>query len=44
MAARILVLEDEAAIQELIAVNLLRAGFAVERAADVHAARRGVMA
>lgn len=42
MAARILVLEDEAAIQELIAVNLLRAGFAVERAADVPAARRAL--
>ncbi|MBR4738359.1 MAG: phosphate regulon transcriptional regulator PhoB [Rhodocyclaceae bacterium] len=42
MAARILVLEDEAAIQELIAVNLLHAGFAVERAADVPAARRAL--
>ena len=44
MAARILVLEDEAAIQELIAVNLLHAGFAVERAADVPAAQRAMAA
>ena len=39
MAAQILVVEDEPAIQELIAVNLTRAGHRVQRAADAETAR-----
>lgn len=40
MAANILLVEDEPAIQELIAVNLLRAGHQVLRAADAETALR----
>lgn len=40
MAANILVVEDEPAIQELIAANLSRAGHTVLRAADAEAAAR----
>lgn len=39
MAAQILVVEDEPAIQELIAVNLVRAGHHVLRAADAETAQ-----
>ncbi|MBI3140431.1 MAG: phosphate regulon transcriptional regulator PhoB [Rhodocyclales bacterium] len=39
MAAQILVVEDEPAIQELIAVNLARAGHLVQRAADAETAQ-----
>jgi two-component system phosphate regulon response regulator PhoB len=38
MAANILVVEDEPAIQELIAASLARAGYLVERAADAQEA------
>jgi two-component system phosphate regulon response regulator PhoB len=41
-APRILVVEDEAAIAELIAVNLRHAGYATELAADSRAAQRAV--
>ena len=40
MAANILLVEDEPAIQELIAVNLTRAGHNVIRVADAEAAQR----
>ncbi|MDB5802633.1 MAG: phoB [Rhodocyclales bacterium] len=40
MAANILLVEDEPAIQELIAANLTRAGHTVVRAADAEAAQR----
>ena len=40
MSASILVVEDEPAIQELIAVNLVRAGYNVLRASDSEAAQR----
>ncbi len=40
MAANILVIEDEPAIQELIAANLVRAGHHVMRAADAETAQR----
>ena len=40
MAANILVVEDEPAIQELIAANLVRAGHRVLRAADAETAQR----
>lgn len=40
MPANILLVEDEPAIQELIAVNLKRAGHAVLRAADAESAQR----
>jgi two-component system, OmpR family, phosphate regulon response regulator PhoB len=40
MAANILVVEDEPAIQELIAANLVRAGHRVLRAGDAEAAQR----
>jgi two-component system phosphate regulon response regulator PhoB len=39
MSPRILVVEDEAALQELLAYNLVRAGFAVEQAYDADEAR-----
>ena len=39
MTAQILVVEDELAIQELIAVNLSRAGHCVIRAGDAEAAQ-----
>jgi two-component system, OmpR family, phosphate regulon response regulator PhoB len=39
MRPRILVVEDEAALQELLAYNLERAGFAVEQAYDADEAR-----
>lgn len=39
MSARILVVEDEPAIQELIAVNLSRAGYRVQCAADAQEAQ-----
>ena len=39
MAARILVVEDEPAIQELIAVNLSRAGHVVQRTASAEGAK-----
>ncbi len=39
MAANILLIEDEPAIQELIAVNLIRAGHHVIRVSDVEAAK-----
>ena len=39
MGPRILVVEDEAALQELLAYNLERAGFAVEQAYDADEAR-----
>jgi two-component system phosphate regulon response regulator PhoB len=39
MMPRILVVEDEAALQELLAYNLERAGFAVEQAYDADEAR-----
>jgi two-component system phosphate regulon response regulator PhoB len=42
MSAHILVVEDEPAIQELIAVNLRRGGHAVTLAADAESARRAV--
>jgi two-component system phosphate regulon response regulator PhoB len=42
MAARVLIVEDEAAIAELIAVNLRHAGFLSLCAADADAARREV--
>lgn len=42
MAANILLVEDEPAIQELIAVNLTRAGHNVIRVADAEAAQRVV--
>lgn len=38
MVARVLVVEDDAAIQELISVNLLRAGHQVQRAHDAESA------
>lgn len=38
MAAQILVVEDDLAIQELIAINLIRAGHSVRRASDAEAA------
>ena len=44
MAAQILVVEDEPAIQELIVVNLVRAGHLVQRAADAEAAQHMVHA
>jgi two-component system phosphate regulon response regulator PhoB len=44
MAAQILVVEDEPAIQELIAVSLTRAGHTVQRAADVETAQKLVRA
>jgi two-component system phosphate regulon response regulator PhoB len=44
MAANILVVEDEPAIQELIAANLTRAGHTVLRAADAESALRIVRA
>ena len=42
MTAQILVVEDEPAIQELIAINLVRAGYRVVQAADAEAAQRQV--
>ncbi|MDO8294084.1 MAG: phosphate regulon transcriptional regulator PhoB [Gallionella sp.] len=39
MAAQILVVEDEPVIQELIAINLTRAGHLVQRACDAEAAQ-----
>ncbi|MDO8314888.1 MAG: phosphate regulon transcriptional regulator PhoB [Rugosibacter sp.] len=39
MAAQILVVEDELSIQELIAVNLVRAGHRVQRAVDAETAQ-----
>lgn len=39
MAAQILVVEDELSIQELIAVNLVRAGHSVQRAVDAETAQ-----
>lgn len=39
MAAQILVVEDDPGIQELIAINLSRAGYSVRRAADGEVAR-----
>jgi two-component system phosphate regulon response regulator PhoB len=39
MTAQILVVEDEPGIQELIAVNLARAGHQVQRASDAEAAK-----
>ena len=39
MAAQILIVEDEPAIQELISVNLIRAGHEVLRADDAEAAQ-----
>ncbi len=44
MAARILVVEDNPAIQELIAVNLSRAGYEVERVRDAEEARQRLRA
>ena len=40
MPATILLVEDEPAIQELIAANLMRAGHHVVRAADAETAQR----
>ena len=40
MPANILLVEDEPAIQELIAANLMRAGHTVLRAADAEIAQR----
>ena len=39
MTPRILIVEDEASLQELLAYNLERAGFAVEQAYDADEAR-----
>lgn len=39
MAAQILIVEDDPGIQELISVNLLRAGHRVQRASDAEAAQ-----
>ena len=39
MRPRILIVEDEASLQELLAYNLERAGFAVEQAYDADEAR-----
>ena len=39
MSARILVVDDEPGIQELIAINLENAGYLVTRAPDAEAAR-----
>jgi two-component system phosphate regulon response regulator PhoB len=44
MSAVILVVEDEPAIQSLLEVNLRRAGYEVQRAADAETARRLVQA
>ena len=38
MAAQILIVEDHPAIQELIAVNLMRAGYEVHRVGDAEKA------
>lgn len=43
MPARILLVEDEPAIQELVAANLLRAGHEVIRAMDAESAQRELM-
>ena len=40
--SRILVVEDESAIAELVAINLRHAGFEVSLAADAHAAQQAV--
>jgi two-component system phosphate regulon response regulator PhoB len=40
--SRILVIEDESAIAELVAINLRHAGFEVSLAADAHAAQQAV--
>jgi len=42
MTASVLVVEDEPAIQELIAVNLIRAGHGVRRVADAEEAQREI--
>lgn len=44
MSAQILVVEDDSAIQELIAASLVREGYVLTRATDVESARRSVSA
>ena len=44
MTPRVLVVEDETALQQVLAYNLERAGFAVERVAELPAETTAIVA